>query len=139
MNAIVPYLNFNGTAEEAFNFYKEILDGEIFMLQRFSDVPNMDVPDDYKNKVLHVNGKFAGTHLMASDCPPGVSVKQGDNISLSINCTAADEVDRVHSKLAEGGKITMPVEDTFWGARFGMVTDRFGINWMLNFDYEKKD
>lgn len=137
MKAVQPYLNFNGDAEAAFNFYVEAIGGEILFIQRFSDAPqDQDMGAD-KNKILHLSATINGTTLMASDCPPGVSVSLGNNISLSLNMESAEELDIKFAKLAEGGKITMPVQDTFWGARFGMLVDKFGINWMFNYDYPK--
>jgi PhnB protein len=137
-NGIVPYLNFNGDAEAAFTFYVEAIGGQIDFVQRFGDAPqDQDMGGD-KNKILHLTATINGSTLMASDCPPGVSVSFGNNISLSLNMDSAAELDETFTKLAEGGTVTMPVQDTFWGARFGMLTDKFGINWMFNFDYPKE-
>jgi len=137
MNSITPYLNFNGDAEAAFNFYVEAIGGNIDFIQRFGDAPD-DMGSD-KNKILHLSATINGNKLLASDCPPGVSVSFGNNISLSLNMGSATELNEKFAKLAEGGTITMPVQDTFWGARFGMSTDKFGINWMFNFDYSKEN
>jgi PhnB protein len=137
MNSIVPYLNFNGDAESAFNFYVESIGGKIEFMQRFGDVPNEMGAD--KNKILHLTATINGSTLMASDCTPGVTVSTGDSISLSLNMGSAAELDEKFAKLAEGGKITMPVEDTFWGARFGMLTDKFGVHWMFNYDYPQEN
>lgn len=137
MNGIVPYLNFNGNAEEAFNLYVEILGGEINFLQRFGDAPHNMGAD--ANKILHLSATINGSQLMASDCPPGVTVSGGDNLSLSLNFGSAPELDEKFNKLAAaGGKVTMPLEDTFWGARFGMLVDKYGISWMFNHDYPKE-
>lgn len=137
MDGIVPYLNFNGDAEEAFNLYVEILGGEIVFLQRFGDVQN-DMGAD-GSKILHLTATINGSTLMASDCPPGVSVSAGNNVNLSLNFGNAAELDEKFNKLAAlGGQITMAPQDTFWGARFAMLTDKFGICWMFNHDYPKE-
>ncbi|UPT66891.1 MAG: VOC family protein [Sphingobacteriales bacterium JAD_PAG50586_3] len=136
MNSIVPYLNYNGDAEAAFNFYVETIGGKIEFMQRFGDVPN-DMGAD-KDKILHLTATINGSTLMASDCPPGVSVSFGNNVNLSLNMSSAAELDEKFAKLAEGGTITMAPEDTFWGARFAMLVDKFGICWMFNFDYPKE-
>lgn len=136
MNSVTPYLNFNGDAEAAFTFYVDAIGGKIDFLQRFGDAPE-DMGAD-KNKILHLTATINGSTLMASDCPPGVSVSFGNNLTLSLNMGSAAELDEKFAKLAEGGTITMPVQDTFWGARFGMLVDKFGISWMFNFDYPRE-
>lgn len=76
---------------------------------------------------------------MVSDCPPGVSVSSADQVSLSLNFTDLETIEKTFKALAEGGHITMPIQDTFWGARFGMTKDKFGVHWMFNHDYNKTD
>lgn len=133
-----PYVNFNGNCEEAFNFYKSIFGGEFSYVGRFSDMP-ADIPREPKdeNKILHMSLPLAGgTLLMGSDVPVSMQehMTAGNNISLSVTPESEDEARRIFNALAEGGTVTMPQDKTFWGSLFGMLTDRFGINWMV--DYE---
>lgn len=130
--AIHPYLTFNGNCREAMTFYKESLDAGLEIMD-FGSAP-MEVPEEAKNNVLHAILTRDGITLMASDCRPGQPVKAGDNVSLSVNCTSRAQADTFFNRLGAGGTVTMPLEDTFWGAYFGMLTDQFGIHWMFNYD-----
>lgn len=134
---IFPYLIYAGNAEEAINFYVETLDAKIEFINRFGEAP-MPSTDEQKNKVLHSRFTVGESLLMASDGQPGETYA-GDNISLSIDFSDVDEMKLKFGKLAEGGKITMPVEDTFWGATFGMLIDKYGIHWMFNCDKKPVD
>jgi PhnB protein len=136
MNKLIPYLSLNGTAEEAINFYKEIFNGEILHLGRFGETQK-DISDAYKNKIMHASLKFAENELMFSDTTEGHTTQAGTNVSLSLDFSDEGKMDTAFAKLAAGGKITMPLQDTFWGAKFGMLTDKFGINWMFNHDKKK--
>jgi PhnB protein len=91
-----------------------------------------------KDKILHAVFESGELKFMVSDCPPGVSVNSGNQVSLSLNFTDAELIEATFAALADGGNITMPMQDTFWGARFGMTTDKFGVHWMFNHDQEKK-
>ena len=126
-----PYLSFPGTCEEALNFYKECLQGEIISLSYFNST-QMPVPEDFKEKVLHAVLKFGDAILMASDSLPDHPYTVGTNVSLSVNFEELTGMDEKFQSLSADGQITMPLQDTFWGARFGMLTDKFGINWMFN-------
>jgi PhnB protein len=140
MKQLNPYLAFPGNAEEALNFYKDVFGGTIESLMRFDTMPadgGMQVPEDYKNKVLHSTFKADQMMFMASDSMPGQKVMGGDNVSMSVNMDKPEEVDMVFNKLAQGGKVTMPLANTFWGAYFGMLQDKYGINWMFNCDLKK--
>ena len=137
MDAIIPYLNFNGNASEALAFYSKVFDGKVIYQQSFGDAP-MDIPPGYKDKVLHAMFQAGDLQFMVSDCMPNQPVTGGTNVSLSLNCPTVDDIEKKFSALAEGANITMALNDTFWGARFGMLTDKYGINWMFNHDYEKK-
>lgn len=132
-----PYLNFDGQAEEAFNFYKSVFGGEFLMLQKMGDAPDADkIPDNEKNRVMHVALPInEHTILMASDCLPsaGHVLKKGNNMYISINTDSREEADRLFYGLSAGGKIEMPMDDMFWGDYFGSFTDKFGIQWMVNF------
>jgi PhnB protein len=141
MAAINPYLNFKGTTEEAFNLYKSVFGGEFAMVQRFKDTPEAGkaAPGDM-DKIMHIAlpiGK--GNVLMGTDAvgDMGKSFNAGNNISLSVSADSEKEAEKIFNGLAVGGKVTMPLSKTFWNAYFGMLTDRFGINWMVNYDYPK--
>ena len=128
---VQPYLNFAGNCEDALNFYKENLHGEIPMLSYFESA-RMEVPQAYKKKVLHSVLKIGKATIMASDSLPDHPFIVGNNISLSLNFDDIATMETAFQNLSAGGKVTMPLQDTFWGARFGMLTDKFAINWMFN-------
>jgi PhnB protein len=131
---LTPYLMFNGQCEEALNFYAKALDGEIKSLMHFEGSPAENMSVD-KKQVMHSHFEAKGILFMASDSgQPGTESTQAGGVHLSINFDTAEEEEKVFNALAEGGKVTMPLQDTFWGARFGMLTDKYGINWMFNHD-----
>jgi len=136
MEAIIPYLNFNGNAKEALAFYEKALNGKVAYSQTFADA-NMVQDESMKDKILHAVFEAGNLKFMVSDCPPGVSVKEGDQVSLSLNFHDLDSIEKTFAAMSEGGHVTMPLQDTFWGARFGMTKDRFGIHWMFNYDKPK--
>lgn len=129
---IDTYLNFDGTCKEAFEFYADVLGGEIEDMMPHRGTPAEDmVADEWADKIMHASMKVAGRRLMASDAPPGRYERpQGFSVSLAIS--GADEAERIFAALAEGGSVTMPIEKTFWATRFGMLVDRFGTPWMIN-------
>jgi PhnB protein len=131
---LIPYLTFNGNCEDAMNFYKKCLDGEIIGLQYFEAAQGMPVPESHKKKVMHSTLKFGNSTLMASDTMPDNSYAIGSNVSLSVDEKDFEKVQKSFNALAEGGKVTMPLQETFWGARFGMLTDKYGFRWMFNCD-----
>ena len=131
---ITPYIMFNGNCEEALNFYAKALGGEIKDLQRFEGSPAEGMSAD-KNKVMHAHFEAKGIFFMASD--GNKSGVEGGMVHLSVNFDQDGEIDTVFNALIEGATVTMPLQDTFWGARFGMLKDRFGVNWMFNFDKPK--
>lgn len=135
------YLNFNGNCEEAFNFYKSVFGGEFNYMGRFGDMPedgNSKITEADKNKIMHVSLPIGTSVLMGSDTGGewAPSFIQGNNFSISINADTKEEADRIFNGLAQGGKITMPLNNTFWGDYFGMLTDKFGVNWMMSFNEE---
>ena len=138
MEAIIPYLNFNGNAAEALAFYSKAFNGNVVFQQTFGESP-MEAPADFKDKVMHATFQAGSLTLMVSDCMPDQKVTNGSNMSLSLNFSTVEDIEKVFAALSDGANITMPLNDTFWGARFGMLTDKFGINWMFNHDYDKKD
>jgi PhnB protein len=133
---LTPYIHFEGNAEEALNFYKEVLGGEIVRLSRYGDSP-MPTDDDYKLKLIHARLAFGDNLLMISDTFKGNKVQTNGNIQLSVEMNDKVQMETVFSKMAAGGKITMPLQDQFWGATFGMLEDKFGISWMFNHENAK--
>ncbi|MFI5188587.1 MAG: VOC family protein [Chitinophagales bacterium] len=137
MKTVNPYLNFPGTAEEAFNFYKSVFGGEFTTLQRFKDTPEGSrASAEDANKIMHVSMPLGkGNILMATDAVEsmGHSVTPGNNFHLTIETESEEEANKLFSGLSAGGKPTMPMAKTFWGAYFGMLTDKFGIQWMISY------
>lgn len=134
MKNLNVYLTFSGTCKDALALYKEALGGEIVSLQTFGEAPTPNIPDDQKNNVMHAEFRAGDIYFMASDSMPEQPVILGNAVTLSIGLDSLEEQESIFSKLSDGGAVTMPLQDTFWGARFGMLTDKFGINWMLNCD-----
>jgi PhnB protein len=132
MKEIGPYLAFNGNCREAMTFYQQCLGGEL-AVQSFGDAGMDDQPES-RDRVMHARLVNGAAVLMASDSMPGSPHVEGTNVSLSLQCDSEDEVGRLYTALSEGGNAGMPPSDTFWGARFGMLTDRYGMHWMLNFE-----
>jgi PhnB protein len=130
---IQPYLMFGGRCEEALAFYQRALGATIDMKLLFRDSPEAPppgtLPPGFENKVMHSSFRVGSAVVMASDGCEAAS--QFSGFSLSLSLPTAAEVDRAFNALAEGGKVCMPLAQTFWSPRFGMVTDRFGVNWML--------
>ena len=136
MQAITPYLNFNGNGAEALKFYAVALEGKIVHSQTFGE-SGMAVAEEGENRIMHALFEADKLQFMISDCQPGKEVSSGDQVHLSLNFDSLDLINKTFTNLANGGSVTMELQDTFWGARFGMLTDKFGINWMFNFDYPK--
>jgi PhnB protein len=135
------YLNFNGNTEEAFNFYKSVFGEEFLTLMRFKDTPDADkMPADEQEKVMHVALPIGDNILMGTDVPKSMKpVNFGTNYSLSIDAESEEDAHQLFNKLSAGGKVEMPLEKMFWGALFGMITDKFGVQWMVNYDFKEKD
>lgn len=137
-----PYLNFAGNTEEAFKFYKSVFGGEFIAVQRFKETPVGDrVPADAKDKIMHILlpiGK--GNVLMGTDALESMGHKLtfGNNFNISVEAESKEEAKRLYDKLSVKGKIETPIHDEFWGAYFGMFTDRFGTRWMINYTYPKQ-
>ena len=139
MAQINPYLIFNGDCEAAFLFYKSVFGGEFPFMGKFSDMPPAEgqepLSEQDKNRVMHVSLPIGETILYGSDSnTQSGDVKMGENVSISINAESRAEADIIFIGLSENGVIKMPLTDTFWGAYFGMLIDKFGIHWMINFD-----
>ena len=141
MIALNPYLNFPGTSEEAFNFYKSIIGGEIVMIMRFRDMPEDQTPEADKDKICHISLNLPnGTILMATDSLAchGQEFVAGNNFYLSLGVESTAEADRLFAELSAGGKVEMPMENTFWGDYFGIVADRFGTQWMISYNADQQ-
>jgi len=133
-----PYLHFNGNAEEVLNFYKDALGGEIIAINRYGDSP-MKGDETLNDKIIHSRLKFDDNIIMISDSFNGQLASTNGNIQLSLEVGEEDRIEEVFNKLAEGGNITMPLAKQFWGATFGMLRDKFGVNWMLNHEEKKAE
>ncbi|MDQ3186442.1 MAG: VOC family protein [Pseudomonadota bacterium] len=141
MTTINPYLSFNDNCEEAFNFYKSVFGGEFLQIVRFKDVPSeQPMPEGEGEKIMHVSLPIGqGTTLMASDTPEAFGkVTTGNNFSISIHPDSEEEATNLFNGLSAGGRVTMPLQKTFWNAYFGMFVDKFGIQWMVNYDYDRQ-
>jgi PhnB protein len=134
MKHIHVYLTFDGNCREAMTFYADSLGAEV-ELMKFADMP--DCPPGTENRIMHARIAKGSTLLMASDTMPGMPFTQGNNFSISVDCESAAEVDKLSAALSAGGKVTTAPADMFWGAYFGMAMDKFGLQWMFNFDKPK--
>lgn len=140
MATINPYLIFNGNCEEAFLFYQSVFGGEFPYIGKFKDMPPAEGSGEVKpedaERIMHVSLPIGGgSILMGSDSnSQSGDVAFGANVSISINTETREEADKLFNGLSAGGTVIMAMEDTFWGAYFGMLIDQFGIHWMVNFD-----
>lgn len=135
MKSVNVYLNFDGNCLEAMTFYAKCLGGELVSYP-FTEVPG-GAPPGTENRTLHASVTRGNVVIMASDTMPGMPFEQGNNFSISILPDSKDETNALFAKLSEGGTVTMPLGDQFWGAYFGMLKDRFGVHWMLNYEMQK--
>ncbi|MBL0912735.1 MAG: VOC family protein [Bacteroidia bacterium] len=144
MAQVNAYLNFKGNCEEAFNFYRSVFGGEFPYIGRYKDMPPTEgshAAGTDGEKIMHISLPISKeTVLMGSDIGGEWASHTviGNNIQLSVNTDSEEEANRIFNALSAGGQVNMPLEKTFWGALFGMFTDKFGINWMVNYDYEQK-
>lgn len=139
MITVNAYITFNGNCEEAFNFYKSVFGGDFQYIGRFKDVPPADKEKfrpENENKIMHVSLPISKESILMG-CDNPIADEEtvfGDNISLSVNIDNKAEADRIFNALSAGGVIKMPMSQTFWGSYFGMLCDRFEINWLINCD-----
>lgn len=132
-----PYLNFPGTCEEAMNTYAKVLGGEIVAMLAYGDMPgDHPVPEDMRKKIAHARLIVGDQVLMASDSGPD-RFKPMQGVSVTLNIPEPGEADRVFDALVDGGNAIMPMEETFWAHKFGVLVDRFGIQWMVNCEKPK--
>ena len=141
MPKVNTYLNYDGTAEEAFTFYKSVFGGEFLMVSRMSDMPGTEnLAEDEKNRIMHISLPIGEDMLMASDIMPsmGHTLQLGTYAYISIFTDSREEADRIFNGLSAGGEIEMPLEDAFWGDYFGAFKDKYGINWMINYPTQQQ-
>jgi PhnB protein len=141
MNATIPYLNFDGNCRPAMEFYAKALGAELTIMP-FSDMPGGGGgnKEATKDRIMHARLMKKGLPyaiLMASDTMPGMPYQQGTNFSVSVGCDSLNEIKSFFSAMSEGAAVTMPLQDQFWGAHFGMLKDQFGIHWMFSYEYPK--
>lgn len=130
---LTPYLSFDGQCEAAFKFYEQHLGGKIVMMMPFGDTPACDhVPADFRHKIMHGRLIVGNAVLMGSDCTPDHPYEGIKGYSVALGLTDVADAERIFKALAEKGTVQMPLEQTFWAIRFGMVVDRFGVPWMVN-------
>ncbi|KAA6344172.1 hypothetical protein EZS27_008187 [termite gut metagenome] len=140
MATVNAYLAFNGNCEAAFDFYKSVFGNEFSFIGRYKDMPSPDqpIPESKYNKIMHISLPIGqGTTLYGADMTEafGQATVMGNNFALSINTESEAEAKRIFNALSAGGNVSMPLEKTFWGALFGMFTDKFDVNWMVNYNY----
>ena len=132
-----PYLNFGGNAAKAIAFYEQALGAKAENLQRFGDVQGMEVEPGDKDRVMHAVLRLGAGLVMLSDAMPGQATPKESNIHITLDFDDPVDMGRKFEALSAGGKIVMPLQDTFWGAKFGMLVDQFNINWMFNCEIKK--
>ena len=142
MALINPYINFNGNAEEAFHFYQSIFWGTFAEIMRFKDMSNSEypIPDSEANKIMHIALPIGKNVLMGNDVPESMGrVNENENRSkISISAESKDEADKLFTELSAGGSTEVPISESPWGSYFGMFRDKFGIEWMVDFDPSHK-
>ena len=134
---VQPYLNFDGDAQEAFNFYKEVFGGEFITVLKMTDAPESEnLSKKERDRIMHISLPISkDVILMASDILPsmGHKLKKGNNLYISLHPESKEEADRIFKELSEGGTIEMPIADQFWGDYYGSFEDKFGVKWMINY------
>ena len=138
MAQINPHINFNGNAEEAFNFYKSVFGGEFAKIMRLKDIasPEFPVGDIDAQKIMHIALPIGKNSLMANDVPESMGqVNENENRSkIYIRAESKEEAVKLFNGLSAGGKVEVPIDESPWGSCFGMFRDKFGIEWMVDFD-----
>jgi len=128
---VTPYLHFSGRCKEAFEFYAERLNGKILFSMTWGEAPGTNVSPEDKTKIMHATLSVGGSEIAGADMP-GRDAATHQGFSLALAPESVDEAERMFQALAEGGQVNVPLQQTFWAARFGEVTDRFGISWMIS-------
>ncbi len=140
MKTVYPYLNLNGTTEEAFNFYKSVFGGEFSSIMRYKEMPGVNrVPENERNRIMHAALPLGDSMLMASDIleSMGQKVNLGNGFYIMISPESEAEARRLFNELSAGGKVEMALEKMFWGDLYGTFTDKFGVQWMIDYTYQK--
>jgi PhnB protein len=135
MKEVTAYLHFDGNCREAMTFYGKCFGAELQLI-KFSEMPG-NPSKETGDRIMHARLTKGSRVLMASDTQPGMPFQTGSNFSIAVECESLPEIERLFTALGEKGKTAMPLQDTAWGARFGMLTDQFGIHWMFNFELPK--
>ena len=142
MALINPHINFNGNAEEAFNFYKSVFGGEFTTIIRLKDIASAEFPvsEHDANKIMHIALPIGENTLMANDVPEHLGrVNENENRSkISVSAESREEADKLYQGLSAGGNVEMPIGDSPWGSYFAMFRDKYGIEWMVDFDLKRK-
>jgi len=136
MKDVNAYLVFDGNCRQAMNFYEKCLSAKAFFMP-FSETP-CQAPSEAKDRIAHAHLAKGSAVLMASDTMPGMPYHAGNNFHVALACESAEEIETLFQAFSENGKVHLPLHDAFWGARFGMLTDQFGINWMFSYDRHKQ-
>jgi PhnB protein len=141
MASINPHINFNGNAEEAFTFYKSVFGGEFTKIMRFKDLssPEFPIEENDANKIMHIELSIGKNFLMANDVPEfmGKTNENENRSKIFIHAESREEADKIFNGLSAGGTIEGPIGDSPWGTYFGMFRDKYGIEWMVNFESKK--
>lgn len=133
-----PYLNFDGDGDQAIKLYESALGAKVEALSRFGDTPGFSGAPENKNRVMHALLRFEnGSAIMISDTMPGMPFTAGNNVHVCLHFEDVTDMTRKFEALSVGGKVTMPLNDTFWGAKFGMLVDAHGVSWMFNCDLKQ--
>lgn len=132
ISSITPYLNYDGDAAAAIEHYREALGAEVEEVNHFREMPEQPFGPEAADRIMHASLRLGAARVMLSDVPPKMTPPRGGNAHVAVAFDDVDEMMRAYHKLAETGEVMMELHDSFWGPKFGMVTDRFGVRWMLN-------
>ncbi len=139
---VLVYLNFDGNCREVLEFYRSVFGGEYMMITTFGEGPDdIGIADSDKDKIMHATLTIGDGVIMASDTPSnfGPPLSVGNNFSLTYPTQSKEETDELFAKISEGGTVTMPLAEQFWGAYFGACSDKFGINWQFNYEMQSEE
>lgn len=138
MKQINSYLTFNGNCREAMTFYQYCLEGTDLVFQTIGESPAaVTMPEEMKDYILHAVLRKGPVSLMGTDMVAGDRLVKGNAVSIMLNCSSEAEIRMVYARLSEGGRATHPLQVSFWGSLFGDLTDKYGNNWLLNFEYQE--
>lgn len=132
MAQLETYIFFDGNCAEAMRYYEKVLGGKMEMMMKHSEAPGMSVDPAMADRIIHARLDIGGSKLMASDSMVGKPIGRSKGFSLSLSYPTIEEAKRIFGALSEGGRVTMPMTETFWAKAFGMTVDKYGISWMVN-------